>query len=68
MDFFQKTLKNCVSEREREREREKERERERERERVRNRPREVFLGRSVPKLCHKFTGENPCRSMISIKF
>ena len=53
----------------RERERERERERAREKsQRVRNRPPEVFLGRSVPKLCHKFTGENPCRSMISIKF
>ena len=26
---------------------------------------EVFLGKSVPKICSKRTGENPCRSVIS---
>ena len=30
-------------------------------------PPEVFLGKSVLKLCSKFTGEHPCRRMISIK-
>ena len=28
---------------------------------------EVFLGRGVLKICSKFTGEYPCRSMIPIK-
>ena len=28
---------------------------------------EVFLGKGAPKICSKFTGEHPCRSMISIK-
>ena len=28
---------------------------------------EVFLGKSVLKICSKFTGEYPCRSVISIK-
>ena len=28
---------------------------------------EVFLGKGVLKLCGKFTGENPCRSVISMK-
>ena len=28
---------------------------------------EVFLGKGVPKICIKFTGENPCRSVISIE-
>ena len=28
---------------------------------------EVFLGKSVLKTCSKFTGEQPCRSVISIK-
>ena len=28
---------------------------------------EVLLGKSVRKICSKFTGENPCRSVISIK-
>ena len=28
---------------------------------------EVFLGKGVLKICSKFTGEHPCRSMISIK-
>ena len=28
---------------------------------------EVFLGKSVLKICNKFTGENPCQSEISIK-
>ena len=29
--------------------------------------REVFLGKVVLKMCSKFTGEQPCRSVISIK-
>ena len=29
---------------------------------------EVFLGKGVLKICSKFTGEHPCRSVISIKF
>ena len=33
----------------------------------RSSPSEVFLGRSLLKLCSKFTGEHPCRSTISIK-
>ena len=28
---------------------------------------EVFLGKGVLKICTKFTGEQPCRSVISIK-
>ena len=28
---------------------------------------EVFLGKSVWKICSKYTGEHPCRSTISIK-
>ena len=28
----------------------------------------VFFGKCVQKLCMKFTGEHPCRSVISIKF
>ena len=28
---------------------------------------EVFLGKGVLKTCSKFTGEHPCRSVISIK-
>ena len=28
---------------------------------------EVFLEKSVLKICSKFTGEHPCRSLISIK-
>ena len=31
-----------------------------------NRP-EVFLGKGLLKICSKFTGEQPCRSVISIK-
>ena len=27
---------------------------------------EVFLGKGVLKICNKFTGEHPCRSVISI--
>ena len=27
----------------------------------------MFLGKGVPKICSKFTGEHPCRSVISIK-
>ena len=30
-----------------------------------NRP-EVFLGKGVPKICSKFTGEHPCRCAIEI--
>ena len=33
----------------------------------RNSPPEVFLGKGVLKICSKFAGEYPCRSMISIK-
>ena len=29
---------------------------------------EVFLKKGVLKICSKFTGEHPCRSVISIKF
>ena len=29
--------------------------------------RDVFLGKGVLNICSKFTGENPCRSVISIK-
>ena len=28
---------------------------------------EVFLGQNILKICSKFTGEHPCRSVISIK-
>ena len=28
---------------------------------------EVFLGKGILKICSKFTGEQPCRSVISIK-
>ena len=28
---------------------------------------EVFLGKDVLKLCSKFTGEHPCRSVILVK-
>ena len=28
---------------------------------------EVFLRKAVPKICSKFTGEQPCRNAISIK-
>ena len=28
---------------------------------------EVFLGKGVLKICSKFTGEHPCKSVISIK-
>ena len=28
---------------------------------------EVFIGKGVLKICSKFTGEHPCRSVISIK-
>ena len=28
---------------------------------------EVFLGKDVLKICSKFTGKHPCRSVISIK-
>ena len=28
---------------------------------------EVFLGKGVLKICSKFTGEHPCRSVISVK-
>ena len=30
-------------------------------------PPEVFLGKGVPKLCCKFTGEHTCQSMTTIK-
>ena len=33
----------------------------------RSSPSEVFLGKGVLKLCRKFTGKHPCRSVISIK-
>ena len=33
----------------------------------RSSPSEVFLGKGVMEICSKFTGEHPCRSMISIK-
>ena len=35
--------------------------------RCRSSPPEVLLKRGVPKICSKFTGEHPCRSVISIK-
>ena len=31
------------------------------------RPIQVFLGKGVLKICSKFTGEHPCRSVISVK-
>ena len=34
---------------------------------VRSIPPDVFLGKGVPKICTKFTGEHPCRSVIPIK-
>ena len=34
---------------------------------VRSRRPEMFLGKGVLKICSKFTGEHPCRSLISIK-
>ena len=34
---------------------------------TRSRPPEVFLGKSVLKICNKFTGEHQCRSATSIK-
>ena len=34
---------------------------------IRSSPSEVFLGKRVLKICTKFTGEHPCRSVISIK-
>ena len=33
----------------------------------RNSRSELFLGKGVLKICTKFTGEHPCRSVISIK-
>ena len=33
----------------------------------RSSPPEVFLGKCVLKICSKFTGQHPCRSVISIK-
>ena len=33
----------------------------------RNSSPEVFLEKGVPKVCSKFTGKQPCRSVISIK-
>ena len=35
--------------------------------RVRSSQLEVFLGKGFLKICSKFTGEHPCRSVISIK-
>ena len=34
---------------------------------VRSSPPEVFLGKGALKIYSKFTGEHPCRSVISIK-
>ena len=34
---------------------------------VRSRRPEMFLGKVALKICSKFTGEHPCRSLISIK-
>ena len=34
---------------------------------IRSSSSEVFLGKGVPKTCSKFTGENQCLSLISIK-
>ena len=28
----------------------------------------MFIGKSVVKICSKYTGEHPCQSAISIKF
>ena len=33
-----------------------------------SRPLYMFLSKGVLKICSKFTGENPCRSMISINW
>ena len=33
----------------------------------RSSPPDVFLGKGALKICNKFTGEHPCRSVISIK-
>ena len=33
----------------------------------RSSPLEVFVGKDNLKICSKFTGEHPCRSLISIK-
>ena len=33
----------------------------------RSSPPEVFLGKDDPKICCSFTGEHPCRSVISVK-
>ena len=33
----------------------------------RSSPSEVFLRKGILKICRKFTGEHPCRSVISIK-
>ena len=33
----------------------------------RSSPSEVFLGKDALEICSKFTGEHPCRSVISIK-
>ena len=35
---------------------------------LRSSPPEVFLRKGVLKICSKFTGEHPCRIVISIKF
>ena len=35
--------------------------------RGRSGPTEVFLGEDILKICSRFTGEHPCRSVISIK-
>ena len=34
----------------------------------RSTPSELFLGKDVLKICSKFTGEQPCRNVIPIKF
>ena len=34
---------------------------------IRSSPPEMFFGRGVLKICIKFTGEEPCRDVISIK-
>ena len=36
-------------------------------EKIRNSPPKVFLAKGVLKICSKFTGEHPCRSVISVK-
>ena len=33
---------------------------------VRSSHSKVFLGKGVPKICNKFKGEHPCRSVISV--